>query len=201
MYGQPGVERPEKLKRADEQFIKDASAGLGGREKAAIAWWMEGDRFMREGNLDYAMRRYNQAWLLNPESFRPYWGFGRVLLERDDIDGSLKYLEKANQLVDDEYQRVALLTDTGSVYSVKANQSPTGSEQRAKYFALANRSFEESIKLDQAYPNSWRSWARSLYFEGRYAEAWVKVKAARSHGADFPARFIASLEEKMPEPK
>ena len=68
------------------------------------------------------------------------------------------------------------------------------------YFSLANRYFEESTKLDSTYANSWRSWARSLYFEGRYAEAWQKVSAARALGAQFPPQFIKALEEKMPEP-
>ena len=156
---------------------------------------------MREGNLDYAMRRYNQSWLLNPNSFRPYWGFGRVLLEQGQLDESIKHLEKANQLVDDDYQKVALLTDTASVCSVKANNSANGSNERTKYFSLANRYFGESTKLDPTYPNSWRSWARSLYFEGHFAEAWQKVNAARSLGARFPPQFIKALEEKMPEPK
>jgi tetratricopeptide (TPR) repeat protein len=201
MYGQPAIERPEALKLADEAFIKAASEGIGGREKASVAWWMEGDKYMREGNLDYAMRRYNQSWLLNPNSFRPYWGFGRVLLEQGQLDESIKHLEKAVQLVDDEYQKVALLTDTASVYSVKANSRASGSNERAKYFLLANQLLEESTKLDSTYPNSWRTWARSLYFEGRFAEAWQKVNAARSRGAQFQPQFIKALEEKMPEPK
>jgi tetratricopeptide (TPR) repeat protein len=201
MYGQPAIERPEVLKIADEAFIKMASEGIGGREKASVAWWMEGDKYVREGNLDYAMRRYNQSWLLNQNSFRPYWGFGRVLLEQGQLDEAIKHLEKAVQLVDDEYQKVALLTDTASVYSVKANSSLSGSNERAKYFSLANQFLEESTKFDPAYPNSWRTWARSLYFEGRFAEAWQKVSAARSRGAQFPPQFIEVLEAKMSEPK
>lgn len=202
MYGQPAIERPEVMKRADEEFIKQAS-DLGGREKASVAWWVQGDKFMNEGNLDYAMRRYNQSWLLNPNSFRPYWGFGRVLLERGEVDQSLKYLEKAVQLVDDQYQKVALLADTATVYSVKANQIIVSNpKEGARYFALANQYYEESTKLDANYPNSWRSWARSLYFEGRFAEAWEKVKTARSLGApEFPIQFIKDLEAKMPQPK
>jgi len=39
---------------------------------------------MSEGNLDYAMRRYNQSWLLNPNNYQPYWGFGRILLQQID---------------------------------------------------------------------------------------------------------------------
>lgn len=203
MYGQPEIERPEALRLADENFIKQASDGFGGREKASQTWALEGDRFMSEGNFDYAMRRYNQSWLLNPKNFQAYWGFGRVLLEWGQLDESLKYFEKANQLVDDQFQKVALLADTATAYSVKANRTSVDNRmERAKYFSLANQYYEESVRLDPSYPNSWRSWARSLYFEGRFAEAWEKVRKARSLGApEFPPQFIKSLEEKMPAPK
>lgn len=62
MYGQPAIERPAALKRADEEFIKQvkqATEDHGGLEKASVAWWIKGEEYMREGNLDYAMRRYN----------------------------------------------------------------------------------------------------------------------------------------------
>lgn len=203
MYGQPGIERPEALKRADEDFISQASAGFGSREKASIAWWLQAEKFMSQGNLDFAMRRYNQSWLLNPNSFRAYWGFGRVMLEKDQLDEALIHLDKACQLVDDEYQKVALLADTATAYSVKANlTSPDTPEARAGFFARANHYYEQSTAPDAAYPNSWRSWARSLYFEGRYAEAWEKVRKARALGAPpFPPQFIRALEEKMAEPQ
>ena len=79
MYGQPEITRPDFLKKADEDFIAKASGGFGGDRKAASdAWIAQADKYMREENLDYAMRRYNQAWLLNPDSYKPYWGFARV---------------------------------------------------------------------------------------------------------------------------
>jgi tetratricopeptide (TPR) repeat protein len=203
MYGQPEIQRPDVLKRADEDFIKQASAGLGGRENASKGWISAGDKFMREGNLDYAMRRYNQAWLLAPDSFQPFWGFGRVLIEWGKLDEAIKHLERANQLVDDPYQKLALLADTGTAYSLKANGTPIGkSTERARWFALANQYYEESIRLDANYPNSWFGWARSLYFEGRYGEAWDKIKKTRTFGASaVPPAFTKALEERMPEPK
>jgi tetratricopeptide (TPR) repeat protein len=203
MYGQPGIPRPEILKLADSAFIKTASEGLGGRENASKAWAAQGDRFMGDGNLDFAMRRYNQSWLLNPNNFQPYWGFGRVLLELGKLDEALGHFETANKLVDDPYQKVALLADTATAYSTKGSRTALDNlNERAKYFALANQFYEESVRLDANYPNSWRSWARSLYFEGRYAEAWDKVKKARGLNASvFPPAFIRALEEKLPEPK
>ena len=171
MYGQPEIERPAFLKKADEDFVQKASTGFGSREEASKAWWSQGEKFMSEGNLDYAMRRYNQSWLLNPNSYQPYWGFARVMLEQNKVDDAIKYLEKAESLIEDPYQKVALLADMGSAYSHKGIGSP-------EYFEKANQKFEESVALDPTYPNSWRRWAFSLYDQGNFKGAWEKVEKA-----------------------
>lgn len=195
MYGQPEVVRPDFLKKADEDFINKAAAGLGSREEASKAWYAQGERFMSEGNLDYAMRRYNQSWLLNPNNYQPYWGFGRILLQQGKGDDAIGFLEKAEVLIDDQYQKVALLTDLGSAYSYKA-------KEQVSFYAKANDKFAESIALDPSYPNSWRRWAYSLYEQGSYKEAWDKVKKAQSLNArPFPPAFLASLRAKAPEPE
>lgn len=77
MYGQPEIPRPDFLKKADEDFIKQATSAIGSREAASKAWYAEAERFMSQGNLDFAMRRYNQSWLLDPNNYQPYWGFAR----------------------------------------------------------------------------------------------------------------------------
>jgi tetratricopeptide (TPR) repeat protein len=203
MYGQPGIQRSDELKLSDDDFIKKASEGLGERKKASQVWWVQGDQFMAQGNLDFAMRRYNQSWLLNPKNYQPYWGFSRVLIEQGKIDEALIHLSTANQLVDNDYQKVALLADTATAYSVKANRiSADNPKERDNFFGLANQYFLESTQLDPAYQNAYRRWARSLFLEGRFADAWEKVRKARSLGGpDFPPQFIKALEEKMPAPK
>jgi tetratricopeptide (TPR) repeat protein len=203
MYGQPQTPRPPFLKDADETFINQAVAGLGSREVASKAWAAQADKFMAENNLDFAMRRYNQSWLLNPNNYQPYWGFGRVMLEWGKVDESIEHFEKAKLLIDDDYQKVAFLADMATAYSVKATRTPSDqATERVKYFAEANKLYGESIAMDPKYANAWRSWARSLYFEGRYAEAWEKVNKAKTLGAPaFPPAFLKALDEKLPEPK
>lgn len=203
MYGQPDIPRSEFLKESDEDFIKQASSGFeGSRETASKAWFSEAERFMREGNLDYAMRRYNQSWLLNPNNYQPYWGFGRVMLERDKIDESIQFLEKAVKLCDEPYQKVAIISDIGTAYSQKAERIPSGMPQeRARYFSSANQRFSESTKLDSKYGNAWYRWSQSLYREGKYAEAWEKLKEARSLNVSISSAYVKDLGQKMPEPK
>lgn len=194
MYGQPQIERPESLKKADKDFIEKAASGFGSREEASKAWWTQAEKFMRQGNVDFAMRRYNQSWLLNPNNYQPYWGFARVMLEQNKVDEALEHLEKAEELADDQFQKVALLADMGSAYTVKGSID-------SNYFTKANSKFSESIKLDPDYPDSWRRWAFSLYEQGDYLAAWEKVTKAESLKArPFPPKFIAALNEKLPRP-
>ena len=107
MYGQPAIPRPDNLKKADEDFIKEAVAGLGSREAASKAWFAQGEEYMQRRDLDYAMRRYNQSWLLNPGNYQPYWGFGRVMLERGKFEEAIQHLDKAKSLVDDQHGKAA----------------------------------------------------------------------------------------------
>lgn len=202
MYGQPKVERPEFLKKADEDFIKQATGGFGSREAASKAWYAQAEKFMRENNMDYAMRRYNQSWLLNPNNYQPYWGFARVVAEQDKLDDAIEFLQKAKSLCDDNFQKVALLADAGTIYSYKADSIPKDNlSERAHYFTLANLNFIESTILDPKYSDSWLRWSQSMFREGKYAEAWEKLKKARSFGAKENEVYLKKLEEKMPEPK
>ena len=202
MYGQPKVERPEVLKKADEDFIKQATGGFGNREAASKAWYAQAEKFMSKGNVDYAMRRYNQSWLLNPNNYQPYWGFARVVAEQEKLDDAIEFLEKAKSLCDDNFQKVALLADAGTIYSYKADSIPKDNlNERARYFTLANQNFIESTTLDPKYSDSWLRWSHSLFREGKYSEAWEKLKKARSLGAKENDVYLKKLEEKMPEPK
>lgn len=201
MYGQPVIERPAVLKKADEDFIKQATSGFGSREAASKAWYAQAEKFMQERNLDYAMRRYNQSWLLNPDNYQPYWGFARIVVEQDKFDDAIGYLEKSKTLCDDKYQKTSLLVDTGSIYSYKAESIPEERrDERTHYFTLANQNFIESTILDPMYSNSWLRWSQSLFREGKYAEAWEKLKKARSLGAKVNDVYLKKLEQKMPDP-
>ena len=204
MYGQPQIPRSEALKAADEDFIKRTTASYGGsREKASKVWWKEGDRYIGQGKLDAAMMRYNQSWLLNPNNYLPYWGFARVELERDRFDESIEHFEKAIQLCDDQYEKVALLSDAGVAYSFKAAQISQKDKlaERIRYFKKANSYFKESADLDPTYGHVWKRWAQSLFREGNYSESWVKIKKAKSLGVTGIDDFVQALTKAMPEPQ
>lgn len=194
MYGQPEIERPDFLKKADTDLIRKAEKGFGSREKASKAWYAQGEKFMSEGNLDFAMHRYNQSWLLDPNNYQPYWGFGRVLLEQDKLDEAIKSLEKSKSLINDAYQEVALLADLGTAYAYKGKQDAT-------YFTEANDYFAMSTEMDPKYPNAWARWAYSLYDQGKYSDCWGKVvKYEALTSQPFPESLTKKLAAKFPKP-
>lgn len=202
MYGQPVIVRPDFLKKADEEFIQQATSDFGSRENASRAWYAQAEEFMRKRELGLAMRRYNQSWLLNPNNYQPYWGFGRVMMEQGKFSDAVRYLEKSKELIDDQYQKVALLADVGTAYSILAQQSAASSDERDSLFKAANQHYSEALSLDPSYGNGWRRWAMSLFEEGDYAAAWDKVKKAKAQNArPLPPAFLRALEQKLPEPQ
>jgi tetratricopeptide (TPR) repeat protein len=203
MFGQPRIPRPDNLKKADEDFIRDSTLRFGNRAAGSNALATQGWTAVRAKQPDVAMQRFNQAWLLNPKNFRVFWGFGALLSESGRLKEALEHLETARELIDDPAQRVALLCDLGTVHSEYATRLAADRElERAQHFVLANSRFTESLENDPTYAMSWREWAMSLYEQERYSEAWVKVKQAREYKAEpFPPEFLKKLSAKMPEPK
>jgi len=204
MYGQPAIPRPERLKKADAAFIKKAASGFSGDRKAAcVAWCEVGDEFFNKMKLDHAMRRYNQAWLLDPNSYLPFWGFGRVALQKDQFQEAVQHIDQALLRCDDARQKPALLSDLASAYSFKARyQAGLSDADKAAAYAKANDCFAESLHLNPDYANGWTRWAMSLHREGRNVESWEKLHQAQKGGAkNITREFLASLSASMPEPR
>lgn len=202
MYGQPDIERPAHLKQLDEHFIVNATKAFGSREKASLNWYGQGEEFMNQGNADFAMRRYNQSWLLNPDNYLPYWGFGRALLGRKDCEGAIRQFARARELVKDEPRKMALLSDSGVAYGYCATITPPWHpDVRKKYYENANRLFAESTRLDPTHAVAWFRWSQVLLQQGQLKEAWEKVHRAQSGGYPVPAEYLAQLRQRMPEPR
>ncbi|MBE8190089.1 MAG: tetratricopeptide repeat protein [Candidatus Thioglobus sp.] len=190
-YATPGLKKSHQLKQMEQNFINKVVVKFGDRNAASRLWWQQGEKFMQAGNADFAMRRYNQSWLLDPENFQPYWGFSRVMMKGDNADEAIKYLEKALELVAADPQKSALLADLATAYSIKGENSHS-------YYSKANKAFSQSVKLDENYAPAWRRWAYSLYKQGRFAEALEKVNQAKALNAKpFSDKFITDLQQKL----
>lgn len=94
MYGGPAqVKTPLQLE-ADEKFIQ-AMTNNQSREKASKAVAVGGWQFFNKGDLPTAMKRFNQAWLLNPNNPEAYKGFAAILRKQ----GKMKEAEKMERMI------------------------------------------------------------------------------------------------------
>lgn len=198
MYGQPGIPRPAFLQKADADFVASASRGFGGDRKfASKAWVDQAARFLGQRNFDYALRRLNQAWLLDASNYEVYWNFGRVMLEQDKFQEGIDFIGQAIQLCGDDYQLSGLQSDLGTAYSYLAEslskKIPTDGSDA---FAKANESFLKSVSLDPKNGNAWRRWSISLAMENRPVDAAEKFKRAQELGA---AALPPALQKKIDE--
>ena len=83
MYG--NIQKTPAMLEADRAFI-DAVLETGmTQEQGAVAGVKRGWEALNGGDVRTAIRRFNQAWLLDPEGYGAYWGFGVVLFERDRV--------------------------------------------------------------------------------------------------------------------
>ncbi|HSR88426.1 MAG TPA: hypothetical protein VLL07_05690 [Pontiella sp.] len=203
MYGYPNREKPDHLKKADEEFIKAVTANVS-REEASDYYAAKGWEFGRKGDYDTAMKRFNQAWLLNPDSYKPYWGFGILLKQQANLPEAVTHFEKALSLMDkEEGTKPGLLIETAQTHMFLGVMTRTNSADKTEsdgHFSRANELFSEAITLRPQHAQAYDRWANSLYWQGDYEKAWKMVEKARSLGHDFKPEFIDSLSRKMPEP-
>src|SRR5262245_62059868 len=69
MFGQPKIARTDEQKKSDEAFIRDNTLRFGNRQTASNTFATQGWAAVRSKQLDLAMQRLNQAWLLNPKNY------------------------------------------------------------------------------------------------------------------------------------
>ncbi len=199
MYGSPAVVKSEAQKKGDEFFIETVTQKSGSRQLAAKQFAGEGWRQYQRGDLHNAMRRFNQAWLLDPESFVPYWGFGAVLMKSAKSEEAIPHYERSLSLIDIATEKPRLLNDSAKAYSVAASR---GGADAAAWRAKAETLFEQAVQLDPKYSNAYRDWISFNLSQKEYSKAWGVVKKAREAGVqDLPQELTNALTEQMPEPR
>lgn len=201
MYG--GMDRSAypDLKQADERLIAGASAEFGSRRNASNAWINVGFDYYLKDDLANAMRRFNQAWLLDPDNPEVYWGFASVLSDRE------RYCEGV-KMVDLAFSKGAIqpgfLPDAGLIYSACAVfPGAVDAETQRKYIARSDELFAQAVATPQVKPDyALTQWTRALYFRGDYRGAWAKVADYRRvAGKEIDANLLRELSAKLPEPK
>lgn len=177
MYG--GREKSAEMKKADAEFLagieKQGLSREDGAKKAMQAGW----RFFDKKDLATAMKRFNQAWLLDPENGNIYHGFAVVTSERG---GSPPEVE--------------------SLFQLALSKSKVDAEAFVDYgrFLRTQKQYEKSlIHLNKALERSSRAFnARSqisfvYYLKGDFSSACEWAKASQKNGDKLEAGFLEDM--------
>ena len=78
--------------QADQEFL----ALTKGKEKESFEHMMNvGWSFFKRGNIGTAIKRFNQAWLIDSTRYESYWGFAAAEGRLNNLEKSKHYYEKA----------------------------------------------------------------------------------------------------------
>jgi predicted Zn-dependent protease len=81
------AEKSAAMREADDRFISGIIQLTGSREKAFSATTLRGWRALGSGNFSEAARRFNEAFLLNPEASEVYHGLAALAQARfNDVE-------------------------------------------------------------------------------------------------------------------
>jgi len=204
MYGGPeSFQRSRSedpaLKAADEQLIAGASARWGSRAQAALAWLQQGYAFYGRGQLGLAMRRFNQAWLLDAANPEVYAGYAAVLHDQDKMCDAMRMMDKVMSM--NGPARPGFLPDAARVTTLCAvGDAGMAADARTALYRRAEALYRQAEQTEPDKGYVYYSWATADFWRGDYEGAWRMVARARSHGAAPNAKFLAMLAAKMPEP-
>ena len=171
MYG--GGEKNAAERAADNEFLA-AIAKLGKtRREAAEHATKRGFQFFRRGDFATAIKRFNQAWLLDPEYGGAYWGFAVILFERDKEIGS-----------------------AGEMFSKAAGMLPTDLDLQVDYGRFYGKTGRPRKAIER-YEQALRLNSNARDAHAGLTSAWVALGDYRQ--ALFHAKISVDLNEYHPK--
>ncbi len=97
MYGGENAIKTPSMLLADKEFIDSFVREIGSREKASVGVTGGAREWLEKGDLDTAMKRFNQAWLLDPNNPEPYRGFAEILKRQGKTEEAERMLKLAQE--------------------------------------------------------------------------------------------------------
>lgn len=93
MYGE--VQKCAEQIKWDDEFLLASEKQFKDRKKAAAYYVSKGWEYFYKEDNDTAMKRFNQAWLLDKTNPEVYWGFGNLMGKKKEFEQSIHYLQRS----------------------------------------------------------------------------------------------------------
>lgn len=200
---------PPEEKRIHDDFIREIDRSASDRKSAARKAIRRAWEFYEGGDPKTAMKRFNQAWLLDPNDAEVFLGFASLMSEKGQTEESIRFNRKALSL-NPRYEMA--MTNLARGYIRKAMKlgaiavapGPPGKEyfdclnEAEDLLAVASRI---SVSDDKELSYVYYKWAVVLAMRNDFRGAWGKVRLSRMHGNAVEQGFVDPLSRDMPEPR
>jgi tetratricopeptide (TPR) repeat protein len=178
MYGEGRL--PDALENANRKLVHEAYKTGHSLTASSNLAMDRGWEALSEGDTSTAIRRFNQAWLLDRRNGAAYWGFGVILHQRDgDAAGALKMLRRAQRLQPDDPH---LMVDYGRVLEESGDAS------------AATIIFLDAVSLEPDTPYAYVGLVRSYLKENDLQNALLFALEGKDRGDPISDELIAALE-------
>jgi len=107
------VEKTKKQKKADKKFIKTVLKLDSTRRKGSNRLIRLGFNFLYQNDIKTAMRRFNQAYLLDSTNTDIYWGYGAIYMTLGQFQKAKEQYEEGLKIDPDNTH---ILTDYGTYF-------------------------------------------------------------------------------------
>lgn len=154
MYGR--VEKCKEIVELDNEFIKSCDKMFPNRQEASKYYGSRGWNYIDSNDLNTAMKRFNQAWMLDSNNASVYWGFGVVLGKQKQYQESIPYFERALSF---DSNNANLYQDAANSYY---NYSFSSKDKRAMLKGI--ECIEHAIKINPDSKRNYRQLTVGYYY-------------------------------------
>ena len=186
MYG--GKEKTSAQIAADVTFLrwvldKGYTLKTGSRGSVKLGW-----KYHRKGDPATAMKRFNQAWLQDPENGDAFLGFAIVLAGRCDIKKELGLKCDLDE-IEKMFQTAISKPGVGIMAFVDYGRFLWTVERYAESLAMSHR----ALAVDPDAPSARHHISFVHYKLGQYDEACKWGKLAEKHGDESEEGYVEDM--------
>lgn len=166
MYGKK-VKCAEQL-QIDKDFLQDCDKQFKSRKEASVFFSDKGWQYFYKNDFDTAMKRFNQAWLLDNQNYFAYWGFGNIMGRQQKYKESIVYFEMAKKLGPDNAN---FYLSSGSSYAMFYGQSKNKEDIRKSI-----QDFKKCISIDANKGEALAQLTAAYYYLAKKDSASIYLK-------------------------
>lgn len=193
MYG--GFEKSRALRKADAEFLAFCDQKFSDRRDAANQFAKRGWDYFYAGDPATAIKRYNQAWLLDSTNAAAYWGFGVIEGQRQHNTDALRYFQISLRLNPTNRR---LLVDMAQALLSRFDATHYSPDLDAAISRLEEYLTDTSDA--KATTDAYKKLAVAHFFKRDYANAWkyVDLTTALDATATHDWEFLPVLQKAAP---